>query len=132
MNLLTLHDTPAGHYLSDTTQLHSTPLRSGSICQSILIKINHSCYLTSTMFYAHTQTGSWLKRNFLLKSFNFCVLFVFEQFQPSSFMGEPTLRPHQPFNPNDDATKLYKAMKGFGTGEFVCYNLAHSSETSES
>jgi annexin A7/11 len=29
----------------------------------------------------------------------------------------PTLRPHQPFNPNDDATRLYKAMKGIGTDE---------------
>lgn len=29
----------------------------------------------------------------------------------------PTVTPYSPFNPNDDATKLYKAMKGFGTDE---------------
>jgi annexin A7/11 len=30
---------------------------------------------------------------------------------------EGTLKPYQPFNPQDDAAKLYKAMKGFGTDE---------------
>ena len=28
----------------------------------------------------------------------------------------PTLRPHQPFEPSNDAARLYKAMKGIGTG----------------
>lgn len=28
----------------------------------------------------------------------------------------PTLRPHQPFDPSNDAARLYKAMKGIGTG----------------
>ena len=36
--------------------------------------------------------------------------------QSSSIQYEPTLKVYQPFNPNDDAGKLYKAMKGFGTG----------------
>ena len=29
----------------------------------------------------------------------------------------PTIRPHMSFNANDDANRLYKAMKGFGTDE---------------
>lgn len=29
----------------------------------------------------------------------------------------PTIRPHHPFNPSEDAQRLYKAMKGFGTDE---------------
>ena len=28
----------------------------------------------------------------------------------------PTLRSHQPFDPSNDAARLYKAMKGIGTG----------------
>lgn len=32
-------------------------------------------------------------------------------------VSNPTVRPHQPFIPGDDAAKLYKAMKGFGTDE---------------
>ena len=52
----------------------------------------------------------------------------------SPIQYEPTLKVYQPFNPNDDAGKLYKAMKGFGTGNIrnikkikfvflICYNL---------
>jgi len=39
-----------------------------------------------------------------------------QPYQPAH-LGTPTLRAHQPFNPNDDATRLYKAMKGIGTDE---------------
>lgn len=31
--------------------------------------------------------------------------------------ANPTVRPYQPFNPSEDAQKLYKAMKGIGTNE---------------
>lgn len=31
----------------------------------------------------------------------------------------PTVRPAQPFNPQDDAARLYKAMKGLGTGKKI-------------
>lgn len=34
-------------------------------------------------------------------------------------MSNPTVRPHQPFNPSEDAQKLQKAMKGIGTDEKV-------------
>jgi len=38
--------------------------------------------------------------------------FIKSQFQKAN----PTLKPYSPFNPNDDCAKLYKAMKGIGTG----------------
>ena len=48
-----------------------------------------------------------------------------QQFQPNNMQQaiqyymptNPTVRPFQAFNSNDDASKLYKAMKGFGTDE---------------
>ncbi|CAF0853823.1 unnamed protein product [Brachionus calyciflorus] len=38
-------------------------------------------------------------------------------YQNQPISQNPSLRPFQPFNPSDDAHKLYKAMKGFGTDE---------------
>ena len=35
----------------------------------------------------------------------------------------PVLKPHSPFNPNDDCAKLYKAMKGFGTDETTLIDI---------
>jgi hypothetical protein len=35
----------------------------------------------------------------------------------------PVLRPYQPFNPSDDAARLYKAMKGFGTDEITLIDV---------
>ena len=35
----------------------------------------------------------------------------------------PVLRPYQPFNPADDAQRLYKAMKGFGTDEVALIDV---------
>jgi annexin A7/11 len=37
--------------------------------------------------------------------------------------SNPVLRPHQPFNPAEDATRLYKAMKGFGTDEVTLIDV---------
>jgi annexin A7/11 len=49
------------------------------------------------------------------------------QSQPSSNyalpQSNPVLRPYQPFNPNDDCAKLYKAMKGIGTDEKILINI---------
>ena len=36
---------------------------------------------------------------------------------------EGTVKPFQPFNPVDDAEKLYKAMKGIGTNETVLIDI---------
>jgi hypothetical protein len=37
--------------------------------------------------------------------------------------SNPVLRPHQPFNAAEDATRLYKAMKGFGTDEIALIDV---------
>ena len=42
---------------------------------------------------------------------------------PVPTVSNPTLRPFQPFNPMDDASKLYKAMKGFGTDETTLIDI---------
>lgn len=44
-------------------------------------------------------------------------------YQNQPVLLNPTLRPFQPFNPSDDAHKLYKAMKGFGTDETTLIDI---------
>ena len=36
---------------------------------------------------------------------------------PQQPIGNPVIRPYHPFNANEDAGRLYKAMKGLGTDE---------------
>ncbi|RNA43808.1 annexin B9-like isoform X1 [Brachionus plicatilis] len=43
--------------------------------------------------------------------------------QQNQMAQNPSLRPYQPFNPSDDAQKLYKAMKGFGTDETTLIDI---------
>lgn len=54
--------------------------------------------------------------NFLKISMKFFLYLIIFDFKKPKYEG--TLKPFQSFNANDDASRLYKAMKGFGTGIF--------------
>lgn len=49
------------------------------------------------------------------------VSYFFQISQKHQFEG--TVKPYSPFNPIDDAEKLYKAMKGIGTNETVLIDI---------